>query len=300
MRGETMKKIIAGIPLLMISCWVFGDVPPPTPSIAGLPAGRTESPTEMATAAALSITPTLTVPATLSATETTNGDCDPYVVVGDLERIVPYEHFTLTFNIIRGSRYFVFWMIDPELNPLAAEGELEENVALAEEHAMALAHQLLMSDRCVAGIFDAFNPVVVDAHYNGWFSGLIDLSDVPSKDELSDEDMREMRNAVYNKWERFTVPEVVDMPEESCTWTEVKEKVGKHFYQSVLNAYMLVHDNNGMTFTVQYSGEDAADDMLTFLNTRQEVGCLVPPVEIIVVIIVDYDGVLRSVNQYAV
>ena len=78
------------------------------------------------------------------------------------------------------------------------------------------------------------------------------------------------------------------------------EKVSRHFFKTPLNAYYLVADNNGITFTVQYQGSGVADEAVVFLNTSQELSCLLPTVDFVTVILVDEKGNVVSTKQFPI
>jgi hypothetical protein len=163
---------------------------------------------------------------------------------------------------------------------------------LAIQHSVELAHKLKQADICTVDLFDAINSIVVDKNYNGWFSGVIDIKDLPSSAELTEKDVEAVKDSIIAKgaWQRQTVTDIQKIPSDSCTWNEVIEKVSKHFPQKPLNHYMLVADNNGITFTVQYQAESEDYGILVALNTSSEISCLQPPVDILAVILVDEKG----------
>ncbi len=243
-----------------------------------------------------SVTITRTSIPTRTSTPTPQTDCDPNVFIEGLKPYVPYETFTLGYQIYQGERILFFWIVDPALDPAASEDELQQNFDLAVLHSIELANLLNQTDVCVAEYFDYFNPIVVDQNFNGWFSGGINIDLLPGSGELSDAALEVVREGIFNFgfWERTFVPDVQAIPSESCTWDEVEELVSRHFYDSVLNTYFLVADNLGITFTVQYAtrypDDYLGDAMTTYLNTEREVECLLPEVDYVFVSIVDELG----------
>ncbi|HWQ45866.1 MAG TPA: hypothetical protein VN376_03305 [Longilinea sp.] len=280
-----MKKafLVCVMALVLISCQFITIIQPTT----------TPEPTNTFTP---TVTLTITHRPTITTTPTPQTDCDPNVFVEELKPLVPYETFSLGYQIYQGERFLFFWIVDPALDPFATEDELRQNFDLAVEHSIDLSNLLNQANACVAEYFDYFNPIVVDRYYNGWFSGGINIDLLPVSGELSDANLEVVQEAIfdYGVWERTFVPEIQSIPAESCTWDEVEELVSRHFYDSVLNSYMLVADNNGITFTVQYAtgypDDYIGDAMTTYLNTEREVECLLPEVEYVFVSLVDEYG----------
>jgi hypothetical protein len=255
--------------------------------------------------------PTKTQPTTATTKVTS---CSVDIVVEKLKSIIPYDEFTLSYMTINGEQELYFWIVDPKLNPEAKKEELEDNFELAVLDSIELAYNLKKSNDCVSELFKAINPVVVDKNHNGWFSGLIDVEAIPANPDFIqyDEDFTNRRfeadaldvalKSLYshNLWERKDIAAIQNIPKNSCTWSEVLEKVSRHFYKSPLNSYILVSDNTGVTFTVQYRSKtnDKNDELVVFLNTARELSCLLPPVESVVVIIVDKEGKWLNTRRF--
>ena len=265
--------------------------------------------------AAPTITPTLTSEPTdtpqptathttvspVTPTETPALNCSADDLTEKLKQQVPYDDYTLSYNTFRGVRYLFFWIVDPNINSKAKETELAENFEIAVKDSIELAHKLNQADPCTAQLFDAINPVVVDSNHNGWFSGVIDIKDLPSSAKLAEGEISTIRESIMVKgaWQRQTVTDIQEIPSGSCSWDEVLDKVSRHFYDAPLNAYYLVADNNGLTFTVQYQGNGVGDEAVVFMNTGQELSCLQPSVDLIVVVLVDKNGNVNSANQFS-
>ncbi len=286
-----MKKtlLVIGLAFILTACQ-FSPFPQPTatPTI-------TPEPTNT-----LQPTATNTPVPTVTPTETPALNCSADDVIEKLKQQISYDNYTLSYNTFKGVRYLFFWIVDPSINPKASEAELESNFDLAVKHSIELAHKLKQADICTTALFDAINPVVVDSNHNGWFSGIIDIKDLPSSAELTENDISSIKDSIMTKgaWQRQTITDIQKIPSNSCTWSEVLEKVSRHFFKAPLNVYYLVADNNGVTFTVQYQGSGVADEAVVFLNTGQELSCLQPSVDMVVVILVDKKGNVNSAKQF--
>jgi hypothetical protein len=244
----------------------------------------------------------------------TTTSCSPDQVVENLQKKIPYDVYTLSYIIIDGKRQLFFWIVDPNINPAAKKEDLRENFELAVTDAIALSYDMKKSDKCVSELFDYINPVVVDINHNGWFSGLIateDISDNPDFIEVDEKTQRKVYRqddfdvtlqSLYSNqvWERENVPEIQQIPEGSCSWSEVQKKVNRHFYTSPLNVNMLNSDNSGLTFTIQYKSkmDDPLDEIEVFLNTAREISCIQPAVDSIFVVIVGTDGKWLSTKKF--
>lgn len=290
-----MKKalLFIGLTFILTACQLSSILQPTaTPTVTPT---FTPEPTNT-----LQPTATQTPVPTVTPTETPAMSCSADDLIEKLKQQVPYDDFTLSYNTVSGVRYLFFWIVDLNINPKAKEAELATNFDLAVIDSIELAHKLNQADLCTAQLFDAINPVVVDPNHNGWFSGLIDIKDLPSSAELTEGDISTIKDSILAKgvWQRQSVTDIQSIPSSSCSWSEVLEKVSRHFFEAPLNAYILVADNNGITFTVQFQGNGVGDEAVVFLNTGREVACLQPSVDMILVILVDKNGNVNSTKRF--
>ena len=290
-----MKKalLFIGLTFILTACQLSSILQPTaTPTVTPT---FTPEPTNT-----LQPTATHTPVPTVTPTETPVMSCSADDLIEKLKQQVPYDDYTLSYNTFGGVRYLLFWIVDLNINPKATEAELATNFDLAVKDSIELAHKLNQAELCTAQLFDAINPVVVDANHNGWFSGLIDIKDLPSSAELTEGDISTIKDSILAKgvWQRQTVTDIQNIPSSSCSWSEVLEKVSRHFFEAPLNAYILVADNNGITFTVQFQGNGVGDEAVVFLNTGREVSCLQPSVDMILVILVDKNGNVNSTKRF--
>jgi hypothetical protein len=306
-----MKKTVflIGILLLLVACGfpavrsVPTSTPIPSPTNTEIPT-PTATPTLEPTPAFTS-SPTSTQEPVTENTLAPVGVCDPNEVIESLNKIVPYKEFVLTYNTLDGARFLVYWIVDPELNSVAEVNDLDSNFNEAVWDAIKFAHKLNRADPCVSKLFTDFNPVVVDGHHNGWFSGLFDVKQFPSVDTLTDSDAQRIAASTKQGWKRTTVPDIKEIPSTSCTWSEASTKISRHFYTSPLNKSFLVADNNGVTVTVNFASTNTdnikiikAEEMVAFLNAGREIGCLKPPVKSIVVLLMDKDGYVLNADRF--
>lgn len=298
-----MKKslILIGLALLLTACQ-FSPLTQPTATPSATPEPTsTQTPLPTATATATVAPTDTTEPSTAGtvvfsfpATATPIPGCPADDLIERLNPLVPYDTFTLGYNRYYGANLLFFWIMDPNLSPTASEAELETYFDQAVRDAIELAHILNQADPCIAADFDYFNPVVVDSNYNGWFSGLLAVNALPDSAELTEADIANAKQAImtddYGYWQRDFVPEVQEIPAESCTWSEVKEYVSRHFFDDPQNTYMLVADNNGISFTIQFQSALKGDEWVVYLNTAREIACLQPAVDNIIIYLVDANG----------
>ncbi len=213
-------------------------------------------------------------------------NCSVASLFEELKSQIPCETFTLSYATSQGITYLFFWIGDPTIDVQAKGSDLNANFDLAVKHAIELAQKLNLADSCTAKLFDAINPIVVDRNYNGWFSGLIKIKDMPTNAVLTEDDISNIKSSIFTlgAWQRKTVTDIQELPSASCSWNEVRENVARHFNDAPLNAYMLVADNNGLTFTVQNQAVNKDDEITVLLNTAREVVCIQTPVQMITVI----------------
>jgi hypothetical protein len=213
-----------------------------------------------------------------------------------LKRAVPYEKFSLYHNIIGDIHSLAVWYVDPEINHQISEEELAGELEKVIDQASELAYLLLEVDPCVAQTFNAFNPIVVDENYTGWFSGMLDLSEIG----VYEGNVGLIRNLYRGSYRINKLhQEIGNPPPGSCSWEETEEKLWHHFSRERQNvAFYFVHDRNGYNVWAQWDGigflplESAA-----MLNVMMELDCLYPQPDQLIIMIVGDTGELTYADM---
>jgi hypothetical protein len=243
--------------------------------------------------------PTATTPSTFTPSPSnTNLPTDTQVVheciidndfLTKLKDVVPYDDFYLYHNIIGGIHTLAVWYIDPEIDIQVSAETLESELTGVIERATELGIALYDVDPCVGQTFTGFNPVVVDAGYNGWFSGLLYSEDIIE----GAGDVSDLVNSYFQPYHISFVPEPVgDIPEGRCTWEETEEKLWHHFSRERENvSFYFVYDLNGYNVWVQWDGMGLLPlETASILNVTMELDCLYPTPDNLIVMVVGEDG----------
>ena len=228
-------------------------------------------------------------------------DCDADQVLVNLDSVVPYEEFELSYNTVYGISSLVVWFVDPAIDPEANADEIEESATLAVRDAIALSHQLATTDNCVAELFTHVNPVVVDRNYNGWFSGLIPVPVLLETASAFDESLWAIERSIEGEYRRDISPlPFGPVPDSSCTWVETRERIQYHFDPARQNVsfYFVVEDNGEAKVWAQWDGAADAVSIAAMLNVARELDCLYPPADWMIVIIVDGAGNMQLLGRW--
>jgi len=291
MGNRTLASMFAATGILVLGCSLLTRAPTPLP---------TEPPTPVPTE-----TPTATASPEPAPTEqpspAPSTACDPNAVVVELQTEVPFVEFVLRHNYAEGIRSLVLWYVDPDLDPLASAGALEANLDLAFEHALNLSADLNRASACVQQLFDGINPIVVDADYNGWLSGLVDPAALPDSPMLSPAEIEALRAEMQVNYSR-TIPtdSLVrpPAPEGSCSWQDTAPRIHQHFSPERTNVgFYFVVDEGGVNIWSQWDGPpDAGITMSSMLNVLFELDCLYPVPTRLIVIVVEDAGVVSLIG----
>lgn len=222
----------------------------------------------------------------------------------NLESLIPYEESEINYTNFSGVGVSSLnvWYVDPTLDPDAIGEGIEKNAALATQSAASLSYSLATSEPCIAKLFeDGINPIVVDRNYNGWFSGLLELSSIPTDESLSEDELKALENAFQVQYLR-TIPSepTASAPNGSCTWPEAREDILWHFSSEEPNtSFYLVRDEAGVTIHAQWVVPTEYGDRVAFgysiaciQNVLYEIPCLHPPADLLMAIGVDKNGEL--------
>ena len=230
--------------------------------------------------------------------KTTGPTCDADQTLKKLESQIPFDESMLLHYKLLGTSFLVVWFVDPEINQSATGSELAENNELAMHHALILSQELNTSDACVSRLFDRINTIVVDQNYNGWFSGEIGTSDLPSTLQVDEKQIDEISQMLDVGYIRESEPaKTGSAPSGSCTWGEARENIHNHFSSDRENVdFYFVLDDNGVNVWAQW---DSTPEFLSLnlptsaLNVAMELDCLYPKPDWVLFTIVDETGDLQ-------
>jgi hypothetical protein len=222
------------------------------------------------------------------------------VLVG-LRPVVPYDEFTIHHNMGGGGRSLVIWFVDKALDPLATGDGLTANFEAAVQHAIELGALLRSQDECVLGLFDSFNPIVVDGDYNGWLSGTIDPAELPPAAAFSDAELERAKaqlNVGYRQDRPTASHGMPPPPAGACTWTETEQKLRQHIGPSRQNvSFYYVLDIGGVNVWAQWDGPVEPSLFIpSLLNVVLELDCLYPAPNRLLTIVVDEAGALGMIG----
>lgn len=299
------STLIASIVIFLFSgCAALGK---PAPTVIPIPTidtivTHTHTPTVVPTLTALP-TYELRPSSTPFPTKTKAPSCDADQTLKKLKSQIVFDESVLLQYKLFGISYLVAWFVDPEINQAATEGQLAENNELAMHHALILGQELNASDACVSRLFEKISIIVVDKNYNGWFSGEIGPTNLPSTIQLEEEQLDELSSMFEVGYLRNSAPEIMgSAPSGRCDWITAKENIHNHFSSKRENVgFYLVNDETGVNVWTQW---DSPPGMLMLnlptsaLNIALELDCLFPEPERIVFVIVDETGDVQIIGAW--
>lgn len=212
-----------------------------------------------------------------------------------LKSLIAYTEFDLTYNVILNNRALTIWFVEPKIDPNAVGDQIAKNVSLAQLSAAAVSAKLATGDaKCLGSMVSVINPIVVDRNYNGWFSGTIKLSDANTN--VSPENKVNAFTVSYLR-NKQTAPTSAASA-QSCKWIEARAKMQKHFAPTRENVgFEFVIDETGINAYAQWDGEIDVTMIPALLNVALELRCLYPPIDQLVLILVDTDGKINLIGQ---
>ena len=267
----------------------------PPPTLASLPTFTAAPPTPLLTLTPSrepTLPPTLTPPPPATVTPL---HCPVNPFLKSLKPLIAYAEFDLTYNVILNNRALNIWFVEPKIDPNAVGDQIARNVSLAQVSAATVIAKLATGDaKCLGGMVGVINPIVVDRNYNGWFSGIIKLSDasanVPPENKVSAFAVSYLRT-------KPAAPASA-APAQSCKWVDARAKMQKHFAPTRENVgFEFVLDETGINVYAQWDGEVDVTMIPTLLNVALELRCLHPPIDQLIVIVVDANGKINLIGQ---
>ncbi|HSG45462.1 MAG TPA: hypothetical protein VLA72_20130 [Anaerolineales bacterium] len=268
------------ISLILISCSAQANIELPTPTLK-LVSTETYTPAPTNTETTV---PTVT-PSPVPA-------CNAVDVLKNIKANIPYKEFEVYFNTIEGLTFLTIWYVDPEIDPDSSSEDVDQNAMIAMRNAAITSLQLTQLDSCIADLFDAVNPIVVDSNYNGWFSAQVDPNNLPDSDDPSESELSSIEASFVIGYSRENVPvPLPPAPTGSCTWQETRTKIQQHFSAERENVmFSFVIDDVGTNVWAQWDGPTGFLATVSILNIAMELDCLHPSPTQLIMIVVNEQG----------
>ncbi|MCG2784822.1 MAG: hypothetical protein L6461_06920 [Anaerolineae bacterium] len=249
----------------------------------------------------VTFTPTLSPTNTPLLTSTKLPSCDADQTIKNLKSKISYRESVVFYNKFQGTSFLVIWFVDPEINPTPKESEIAPNAELAIRNALILSQELNTSDTCISRLFDKINAVVVDKNYNGWVSGQISPTDLPSTVDADEKKLDEIAKLYQIGYLRDKVTaKVSSAPSNSCAWTDAKKNIQNHFSSERENvAFYYVLDDAGVNVWAQWDSQPEFLQLnlpASIMNVAMEIKCLFPEPDRIIFNIVDKSGEMQTIG----
>ena len=207
-----------------------------------------------------------------------------------------YEEYAVDYSLTDGILFLNIWLVDPDLGSVE---DVQTNNNIAVLHASYAAIVFNASESCIASVFDKINVIVVDQNYNGWLSTAVPVASLPVTLQPTTEEMTAVIQAFEPVYLRQESPaEQGSRPPGSCTWAESNARIHLHFNPARANVnFYFVGDENVRTVTAQWDGRlettlDIGVIFASITNVAQEIRCLYPESDELLVFVLDNDGEL--------
>lgn len=251
----------------------------------------------------VTLTPTNIPTNTPIPTSTKLPPCDADQTIKNLKSKIVFDEFVVLHNKLQGKSFLVVWFVDSEINPTPKVSEISQNAELAIRKSLILSQELNASDACVGRLFDMINAIAVDKNYNGWFSGQIKTTDLPSTittDEQQLDEISKLYEIGYLRDKMTAQPK--SMPSGKCTWIEARENLHNHFSSERENVgFYFVLDDAGVNVWAQW---DSKPEFLqlnlpaSLLNIGMEIECLFPQPDRLIFYTVDDNGEIQIAGMW--
>jgi hypothetical protein len=238
----------------------------------------------------------------LATPKATEEACTKNDVVKRLRESLTYDEFDVSYIRVQNEVVLNIWFVDPELDPKAAGASIKKGAALAISDAALMTQQIVSADPCIGELFSYINPIVVDKGYNGWLSGTITPSNVPSNAKPNSTEMQKFEKSIklgYSRQDKTAV--VKKAPKGSCTWAEARKDMLSNQFSpdDPLHSFTYVLDGNGINVYAEFdltpeivSNKQMLIALITAdtMNVLIPLRCLNPVPDHIYVQVVDING----------
>jgi hypothetical protein len=278
-------KILVSSLIGMIYLTACATTPSPTPIASEVPTSGllTEVPSQPSSEATITM-------------------CNPTQFIDVLREAMPYDESSVSFNHYSGSADLTVWFVDPELDPLASDSEIQGLSEMALRHVAEVAHLMAVTESCITALYNSVTVIAVDRLYYAWYVGAVPASEIPI-DEISNEDdwlaLEGKFDAGYRQTERVLDEEPPKPPEGTCTWPEARQKLEQAFTSAQKNValYYYIEPMDASVY-VQWDIPSVAQDaqqitsyfFLPLPYIDDAVSCLYPEFDTLWLFYVHQDG----------
>ena len=228
-------------------------------------------------------------------------DCSVDAILRSIR--IPYIQSNVLHNRVGDISFLNIWFVDPDLDPLASGGQIEENVSVAVEHAIQVVHRLVSGDDCIVEAFDILNPIVVDLDYNGWLSANFDPPTLAQFDTLDGGTMESIESQMLIGYARQVTTDPrgrQNPPAGACRWPQALDMLWTHFSPERRNVgFYFVIDETGINVYAQWDGPTDALMYASLANVGMELVCLHPAIDWLNVTVVDEEGNIKLIGRVA-
>ncbi|MBN1310592.1 MAG: hypothetical protein JXB30_04165 [Anaerolineae bacterium] len=285
---------LAVLPLILSGCLALpGGTSSPAPTVT--PVGDAPTPTEP-------VLPT----ATPSPAPTVPLVCDANAILRQVDELLEGRAFEAHYLTMNQQLTLSIWLVDPELDPQATQGNLADNNRRAMQTGLLVFQEVIRQVPCAREVFVNANPMIVDRLYQGWYRDVIPIRAFPETADMTSDELLDAMMGSARGFYRSVPPRIEPQPAavDACTWPEARAAIAQHFGPERRNAaaYLIIDApadrasrGEGVLVEVQWDVhtieemEEAV--ILENLNPVAEaLSCLWPPVDEVEVFIVDVHG----------
>ena len=267
-------SLLVGLCIYLSACGTAGTAP--------APATLTSAPTWTPTTAIIS---TATLEPTKPPEPTLGNDCTLSQTLQEVRNLIPYGEYAVHQNQIGGLSTLAVWFVDPALDTYANTANLSAGLDRARQDAAELTDRIRNGSRCVEGLFDKINPIVVDSSYSGWLSAEITVQDVPQEGDAVADRIDQIAG-------QFVEGYVIDALPAAyrpgvCSWAEAEKRLWAHFSADRPNvAFYFVVDTNGPNVWTQWDGPTDPVLLMTSIgNILLALECFSPDANLVLIVV---------------
>jgi hypothetical protein len=254
-----------------------------------------------------------TTPTPTSVPTATTAPTEPPCVLADVlpqvDALLQGSEYEADYLTINSQLTLSIWLVDPEIDPAAQDGAIQQNAQRAFLTGAKLGHRMFSAIPCARELFKAFNPMIVDRAYNGWYIDLTPARAIPADDPISDEDLIAaiQRSGMEIAYLRRTtpLPQAPSPAEQPCAWPRAHAEIRSIFgpgrrntsayliagYQAIPGSATIEPVYAQVQWNVQSPEQaDQPSVLATLEQLSRSMACLNPAIDRLEVYVVDPQG----------
>lgn len=165
-----------------------------------------------------------------------------------------FPEYSIKYSVINDLKILSAWVMLSELNPTAStSAEIDQNTQMAMGMSLTFQATLASEGSCIRENFTHIEIILVDTHYHGWVSQIVNVNDIPDNFNFNFEELQPLfKKAKISYWRNQPTENLLPINEEP-TWKNIRKTIEEILPNKIANtSFTLIVDASGVDVLAQW------------------------------------------------